>query len=84
VVEPHWNFQAIFEKQIMVADSHRSPEKPDIFVCDAQRRLPLPGEGCARQLVASLAEGYVPMRVGEVVAAARPALQSTMQMCLRR
>jgi hypothetical protein len=81
IVEPHWNLQALFEKQIIVTDSHRTPDKPDMFVCDPQRRLPLPGEACLAQLSASLADGYVATGVDGIVLAVNPSMRPAIEAC---
>jgi hypothetical protein len=84
IVEPQWNLQALFEKQIIVTDSHRTPDKPDLFICDTQGRLPLPGQGCLVQMSASLAQGYVPTGVDGIALTAKPSLQPIVGMCLKR
>jgi len=84
IVEPHWNLQALFEKQIVVTDSHRTPDKPDIFICDKQGRLPLPGQACLVQASASLKEGYAFSEVDGIALTATPALQPVVAMCLKR
>jgi hypothetical protein len=83
-VEPHWNLQALFERETIVTDSHRTPDKPDVFICDTQGRLPLPGQGCIVQMATSLAEGYIPAAVDGIAVTAKPSLQPIVGMCLKR
>jgi hypothetical protein len=84
IVEPHWNLQALFETQIIVTDSHRTPDKPDLFICDTQGKLPLPGQACLVQMSASLAEGYVATGVDGIALTAKPSLQPVIAMCLKK
>jgi hypothetical protein len=84
VVEPHWNLQALFEKQIIVADSHHTSDKPDLFICDSQGRLPLPGQACLGQMYASLAQGYVAGGGDGILFTANPSLRPVIEMCAPR
>jgi hypothetical protein len=84
IVEPHWNLQAFFEKQTIVTDSHRTPDKPDLFICDTQGKLPLPGQACLVQMSASLAEGYVATGVDGIALTVKPSLQPAVAMCLKQ
>jgi hypothetical protein len=81
VIQPHWNLEAPFEKQIIVGDIRLAPHTPDIFVCDKQSRLPLPGEACLRQLSASLTAGYIEREVDGIAVAANPALRAAIDAC---
>jgi len=80
----HWNLEAPFEKQNLISDLHLTPRFPEVFVCDRQDRLPLPGEVCLRLQSTSSAAGYITKELDGIVVSATAALRPAIEACPAR